>query len=142
MRLIDADELLNQIKYKPIPNITSETWNELYERVLDEIDNAPKIDTEKRGDAISREWLLKKFNVREAHEITRFYYVASVIYHAPTIEPTRPHGEWIRTTHDIKGEHPQTACWYKCPVCNKDNPVNIMFKYCPNCGADMRGGAE
>lgn len=58
------------------------------------------------------------------------------------LELIRPHGEWIRTTHDIKGEHPQTACWYKCPVCNKDNPVNIMFKYCPNCGADMRGGAE
>lgn len=43
MRLIDADELLKQIKYKPIPNILSETWNELYERVIEEIDNAPTV---------------------------------------------------------------------------------------------------
>ena len=53
------------------------------------------------------------------------------------IEPLDNLAEWIRTTHDIKGEHPQTACWYKCSVCNKDNPVNIMFKYCPECGHKM-----
>lgn len=130
MRLIDADELLNQIKYKPIPNIVSETWNELYERVLDEINNAPTIDTEKRGDAISREWLLKKFSVREAHELTRFYYVATVIYHAPTIEPTRPQGKWI-----TKGYEP----FGRCNICDGICEIN---DFCGHCGADMRGGAE
>lgn len=44
MRLIDADELLKQIKYKPIPNIICETWNDLYERVIEEIDNAPTVE--------------------------------------------------------------------------------------------------
>ena len=129
MRLIDADELLTQIKYKPIPNIVNETWNELYERVIDEIDNAPTIDTEKRGDAISREWLLKKFAVREAHELTRFYYVATVIYHAPTIEPTRPQGKWL---HPYKIN---IAC--ECSNCNMQMPITDYFNFCPNCGAEM-----
>lgn len=102
------------------------------------------------NDLISREALIKA--VEDLYEYAELDEVLEVIKNAPTIDNVinvypngevivqekRPHGEWIRTTHDTKGEHPQTACWYKCSVCNKDNPVNIMFKYCPNCGADMQ----
>ena len=63
MRLIDADTLLTQIKYKPVPNILNETWNELYERVIEEIDNAPTVEPqlsdkqiEKIADLLETEW--------------------------------------------------------------------------------------
>ena len=50
----------------------------------------------------------------------------------PSAEPQRDKGEWIN--HD-------NFC--ECPFCHTewnyfDNEVE-WFKYCPNCGADMRG---
>lgn len=40
-RLIDADALKNKIMYKD--DVAYETWDELYDSVLEEIDNAPTI---------------------------------------------------------------------------------------------------
>ena len=54
----------------------------------------------------------------------------------------RKKGQWLRTEHDIKEEHPATARWYKCSACKQYNPVNKIFNYCPNCGADMREDSE
>ena len=42
MRLIDADELKKAIMFKE--DVAYETWNELYDSVLDEIDNAPTVE--------------------------------------------------------------------------------------------------
>lgn len=48
----------------------------------------------------------------------------------------RPHGEWV-----IDGEY------IDCSVCRQDKWSRVpfedlvkRFKYCPSCGADMRGG--
>ena len=40
-RLIDGDALKNKIMYKD--DVAYETWDELYDSVLEEIDNAPTI---------------------------------------------------------------------------------------------------
>lgn len=39
------------------------------------------------------------------------------------------HGEWIDKGH-----------YRYCSVCNYNNPH--IYNYCPNCGADMRGGTD
>lgn len=59
----------------------------------------------------------------------------------------RPQGEWIVTAEDNDGIH--RIC---CPFCsyekgsNSTDPIIVTFsnfpKFCENCGADMRGGAE
>ena len=60
----------------------------------------------------------------------------SLIDSAPTIE--RPHGEWY---HSIE------RGWH-CSECDevvKDMPTcmrKATYKFCPNCGADMRGGKQ
>ena len=47
----------------------------------------------------------------------------------------RPKGEWI----DTGSKEEYWAEEYQCPICGeKDHWHN----YCPNCGADMRGGKE
>lgn len=48
---------------------------------------------------------------------------------APTIEPERKMGRWVRITKD-------TA---KCSVCEDyiDNAISCGYNYCPNCGAEM-----
>ena len=73
--------------------------------------------------------------------------VLDIIDNAPTVEPTfglfkemlctecdkRPHGEWL---------HPyitDIAC--ECSICHVQMPTYRFF-FCPNCGAEMRGGRE
>ena len=64
----------------------------------------------------------------------------SDIKHAPTIEPERKTGRWIPSDSELE---------IKCNKCGKDfreyvdSPDYIYLvecpKFCPNCGADMRG---
>ena len=62
------------------------------------------------------------------------------IENAPTIEPERKKGKWIRiipTTEDsLKG----IAVSYECSVCSQHQYRYSHF--CPNCGADMRGDSN
>ena len=47
----------------------------------------------------------------------------------------RPQGEW----NDIYESH----IAYECSNCKIQMPIiEEYFNYCPNCGADMKGGAE
>lgn len=51
---------------------------------------------------------------------------------SPTIEPERKKGKWI--------EEPN--CYYRCSRCSSHYPSILGYmdyKYCPNCGADMKG---
>ena len=68
--------------------------------------------------------------------------VIEMIHDAPTITPERKQGRWIK--------HEDRAAWY-CSECatddyyayfyNSDTGVyELQDKFCPNCGADMRGG--
>lgn len=63
--------------------------------------------------------------------------ISSVVNKCPTIIPQ--HGEWIVGENENDG-------WCKCSICGYANltcevyPVgDVMFNFCPNCGADMRG---
>ena len=57
------------------------------------------------------------------------------IVQAPTIEAVPVvHGEWIK-------EEGAFFPTYKCSVCRAKHGA-IWFKYCPSCGAKMKGGAE
>lgn len=57
-----------------------------------------------------------------------------LIDNAPTVEE-RPHGKWI-TNYVSQFFNPGRSC----SLCNKT--VEFSENFCPNCGADMRGGAE
>ena len=48
---------------------------------------------------------------------------------APTIEPERKHGKWIKWGTEFKCD--------QCHLCN-----SVEKPYCPNCGADMREGEQ
>lgn len=64
---------------------------------------------------------------------------------APTIEPERKKGKWI--FYETENEKYDDI---KCPFCKKTYTVDAYriddigftaedFKFCPNCGSDMRG---
>lgn len=82
---------------------------------------------DRHGVKLGEEWLLNYNDIKD------------VIDNAPTVE--RPQGKWIfNTTH------------WSCSVCNKTvktigycGTKEFMyenFRFCPNCGTDMKGGAE
>lgn len=54
----------------------------------------------------------------------------------PTVDPERKKGKWIEAYED---ERKQIG-WYEGSACKY--PVLWKPKYCPNCGADMRGEQE
>ena len=46
----------------------------------------------------------------------------------------RPKGEWL---------HPyETNIACECSICKRQMPIPDYFNFCPNCGADMRGGGD
>lgn len=49
--------------------------------------------------------------------------------------PEREKGEWI-SEYDEDGK----TGWYECSCCHSERAFNTNF--CPDCGADMRGGNE
>lgn len=50
------------------------------------------------------------------------------------LEALRPQGEWIKEEDRV---------YSKCSLCGfKYADYGILFDYCPNCGADMRGDRE
>lgn len=58
----------------------------------------------------------------------------------------RPQGAWITTTrNNLFGE--EVSC-YKCSICGQSHiplMMTLIFEkipFCPNCGADMKGGAK
>ena len=57
----------------------------------------------------------------------------------PSVQPERKAGKWER--HYSRPGVYADLCWH-CSLCgykSADNWAN-KFKYCPDCGADMRGG--
>ena len=116
MRPIDADALMEDIA----------AIEEELEDMLDEYLEANHIDS---------------------HERTKIYIsiedvnaFKEMIEEAPTVE--RPRGEWINhldLTEDYCGESKQCSlCGYK----DYNTRRFLWHKFCPNCGADMRGEGE
>lgn len=58
----------------------------------------------------------------------------------PSVEPKRPKGEWIRISNDwIDGACGARYFPIRCSVCDYSTYDDNATKFCPNCGADMRG---
>lgn len=60
-----------------------------------------------------------------------------IIQDAPTIEPKRKTGKWI-----YDEERGATGIYAICSACDESIYQTGDFKFCPNCGADMRGNTD
>jgi hypothetical protein len=59
--------------------------------------------------------------------------ICEMIQNFPTIEPEREKGKWIKLYRGTIAEG------LHCSVCGKHG---YRSDFCPNCGADMRGGED
>lgn len=82
----------------------------------------------------------KRYKIGEFWELNRDE-IWDVIDRQPTIEPERKKGKWIKVDNGY-------SYWYECSECgceplrSKWNGREVFSDFCPNCGADMREGAE
>lgn len=71
-------------------------------------------------------------DIRRSHDALKLAVIDGPVY------PVRPQGEWKHNS-----DHPDNLI---CSVCNCEWDMwryeSKELKFCPNCGADMRGGGE
>ena len=92
------------------------------------IDSAPTVDFEKLGESLNCQ-IRAKYGSCDDCELScpRNELIK-------LLDSERPQGEWVRKPN----EHRVDIC---CTNCGYDDGYSC-FKYCPNCGAKMKGGAE
>lgn len=135
MRLIDADALSKDLEKRWNVNDDQDFCNKEVWHALEE---APTIEPD--GDTISRRAAILAITGEppEAHYPS---WYAERIKSLPSSEPKT--GKWeIKTETDEYGlKRPKLVC----SKCEKE-PVawdlTELFEFCPNCGADMRGGED
>ena len=60
----------------------------------------------------------------------------------PTIEPERKTGEWVVTKTERAWNCAEYPTEVTCSNCGYVEVYSRKYNFCPNCGADMREGAE
>lgn len=143
MRLIDADKL------KKVLNEIFDTVEVLlFDDIIKTIDNAPTIEERPKYDVLNK---IPKDFVYDT-ETSEFYcyrnkYTGEEIHIIKSPKTymladeigQRPKGKWIEEGQET-GALGIKYTWVKCSECGWSNSLVIPKNYCPNCGADMRGG--
>ena len=104
-------------------------------------------DYDRNGDIIPMSWkedkggLISRATVWEALCLDKYgegkmmsaNIVKTVIANIPVVEE-KPQGEWVEGYHDGFTTH-------DCSICgHSKESTHLQYNFCPNCGADMRGG--
>lgn len=66
-----------------------------------------------------------------AHEYEHRHFL-KILRDLPPVQPERKRGKWISRKNEPKHKY-----WWTCSECQ--GRFNYEWKFCPNCGADMRG---
>ena len=110
---------------------------------LDELIEAYERATEP-GDLISRQAAIAYAISGRTREIDgeKWIRVSEVRESLQTMPSGEKTGRWIKHEDDWYGD------FYECSVCGgaftliDGTPADNLYNYCPNCGADMRGGQD
>jgi len=133
--------------------------DELFRKVEDQINHgylgsdvwiavAESVPYDDSGDLISRSALEKEIFGPGSYDAYEDLYdaVRTAINNAPAVE-ARPQGKWIaREDMDYIDENKVVHNHFMCNKCGLIHDFidghTSQYNFCPNCGADKRGGAE
>ena len=85
-----------------------------------------------------REWIDNAPTVEQSYQMPKDYIKNKLDY-------SRPQGEWI--TWEEAENYIASPNRHECSCCHDSaqvlvNGIELLSDFCPNCGADMRGGRE
>lgn len=110
--------------------------------IFEEKSDVPEGEYIKKEDALKKaeEWIDRTFSFGGAlNKFKEFENFENFMGELPTYSvPEREKGEWIEKVDDY-GTY-KCVDGYHCSICHGYNDYKENF--CPNCGADMRGGKE
>ena len=83
-------------------------------------------------DLISRQAAIDSFRYDDDGTAWNMDDIVYRLEQFPSVQPEREKGQWIADNHDF---------WVcsNCKFPSEAHGANILYKFCPNCGADMRG---
>ena len=99
------------------------------------IDNAPTVDIRNKGACEDCEYFDRPITSEPCRNCTLAY--GSCFKEKEKVKDDRPRGEWIYERPNGK----TYSDFVFCSVCHENNKF-YKSNFCPNCGADMRGGVE
>lgn len=85
-------------------------------------------------------WEDRKIHQFKADDADKFYYYLDMI--AKYLEEDVPKEKKPKTGHWKPFDLTFGRSIYYCTSCEHSTNMETVFKYCPNCGARMEGGAE
>lgn len=116
---------------------------DMYKKVMETINNQ-MFSQPTSDDCVSRQAVIEYIEACGAelgHDLEN-ESVREDILNMPPVTPTRKIGKWIEVWEserdEFSGEYDE---WreHKCSECNFQELDADRYKYCPNCGAEMRG---
>lgn len=122
MRLIDADAIIKELE-----EMANNEWNisvgssKGLNDAIDVIDNAPTVE-----------------NITIFAELGEDMADITREIMPQLLAKVRPQGEWIPCYVNFTDGSKPLFAYCKCSLCNKQ--ATGVYKFCPNCGAEMRGG--
>ena len=138
------DDAINVLK-----EIINESW------IFSDIEKAPTIDAcEMAIKALSAEGKYIKIDDlddtilrlnNDGWGITRNEHklISNVLYEMPLYSfPDREKGTWVSVDEEPHEDYECNVCGYVCSTFTANIKPEEEFKFCPNCGADMRGTDE
>ena len=111
-------------------------WDGHTEKDVTRLLSLPDATDTNVGDMISRQAAIDAYGGWYVDECTEGGFIGTVkqlLEGLPPVQPERKKGHWIAPKY-----YP-TQFTYTCSKCGYKQSFNGKFKFCPNCGADMRG---
>ena len=121
---------------------------ECLEKAIEALEHEPCEDCISRQEAIN--------SLGEVHPLDyNAQAIKARIEQLPSVQPIRPKGKWVLQRHGLYDDDIHTGCSCCCYTPDRDIHSHIELihgggytqkpyrpNFCPNCGADMRGGEE
>lgn len=121
--------------------ISAEELAEAFELANEALEDIDMLRIQRCEDCISRQMAIR---IAEQGQMQGYIWQFEKLCTLPSVAPARARGEWI----------PKTEYSAECSACGKlrftkgidltgnANIHKALYSFCPNCGADMRGGEE